>query len=193
MSRRVQRVPVYPDPQGIISLPMEEIQAILRGADDLIASGGRTLLAKVLKGSRAQDVTAHQLDNSPVYGYYSQLSTAEITARIDWVLLRGYLRIEYGGRLPFLVYTDLGWSIERETYAVELLRGFDQMLAMGSPPFDMSYLKDKSREMIWLLLDKIAATRDPRYIPLLEAWAQIDYKKVKERIHHVVEIIGKPA
>jgi hypothetical protein len=186
MSRRVQRVPVYPDPQGIKSLPMEDIRAILRGADDLIGSGGRTLLAKILKGSQAQDVLAHELDESPVHGYFHQLTVEEILARIDWVLLRGYLRIEYSGRLPLLSYTDLGWSIEKETDADELLRGFDELLAAGGPPFDMTYLKDRNRDLIWLLLDKVEATKDARYIPLLEAWAQVDYRKVRERIHHVI-------
>lgn len=33
-------------------LPEADIRAILRAADELIATGGRTLLAKILKGSR---------------------------------------------------------------------------------------------------------------------------------------------
>jgi hypothetical protein len=185
MSRRQQRVPVYPDPKGIKSLPHEDIRAILRGADELIASGGRTLLVKILKGSRSQDVLAHELDKCPVYGYYRQLKQDDILARIDWVLLRGYLRIEYSGRLPVLAYTDMGWNIERETYANELLHGFDDLLAKG-PPFDMTYLKDRNRGLIWLVLDKVEATHDARYIPLLEAWAAVDYRKVKERIQQVI-------
>lgn len=186
MSRRAQRVPVYPDPQGIKTLPPEDLQAILRAADDLIGSGGRTLLAKVLKGSKAQDVLSHNLDKNPSYGYYRQLSPTEIMARIDWVLLRGYMRIEYSGRLPFLIYTDRGWEIEKETYTNELLQGFDHMLATGSPPYDMVYLKDKNRGLVFLLLDRIEATKDPKYIPLLEAWAQVDYKKVREKLQQVI-------
>ena len=48
MSRRVQRVRYTLETKGIESLPQEEIAAILRGADNLIMSGGRSLLAKVL-------------------------------------------------------------------------------------------------------------------------------------------------
>jgi hypothetical protein len=40
--------------------------------------------------------------------------------------------------------------------------------------------------MIWLLLDKIAATGDPRFIPPLEAWKKLDYKKVQQRIRQVI-------
>ncbi|WP_404349117.1 hypothetical protein LG311_01965 [Sutcliffiella horikoshii] len=36
----------------IDSLSHEEIKAVLRASDGIIASGGRTLLAKILKGSR---------------------------------------------------------------------------------------------------------------------------------------------
>ena len=38
-----------------------------------------------------------------------------------------------------------------------------------------------------LLLDKVEASGDVRYIPLLEAWQKIDYKKVAQRIEQVVE------
>lgn len=41
--------------------------------------------------------------------------------------------------------------------------------------------------MIMLLLDKVEASGDVRYIPLLEAWQKIDYKKIAQRIEQVVE------
>ena len=50
----------------------------------------------------------------------------------------------------------------------------------------MKYLKDRDREMILLLLDKIAATGDAKFIPALEAWKKVDYKKVQQRIRHVI-------
>jgi len=57
----------------------------------------------------------------------------------------------------------------------------------------MSYLKDRNRGMIMLLLDKVEATGDPKYIPLLEAWQQIDYKRFTERIRQVVNHLSEPA
>ncbi len=165
MGRRVRRVPCRLDAKGIKALPQDELAAILRGADHLIMSGGRNLLAKILKGSRAKDVLAHGLDASPVYGYYRDLRLDDIRARIDWVILNGFLSIEYDYRLPLLVYTDSGWEIERETYANELLQGFDQLPQRGAGPFDMTYLKDRDRGLILLLLDKVEQTGDPKYIP----------------------------
>ena len=76
--RRKERVRFHLDPKGIRLLPPEEIKAILRGADDLIARGGRALLAKVLKGSRAKDVLKIGLDKSPVYGFYRLLSEEDV-------------------------------------------------------------------------------------------------------------------
>ena len=189
MSRRAKQVPYQLDPKGIRSLPDDEIRAILRGADDLIMRGGRSLLSKILKGSREQDVLGLSLDKSPVYGYYRHLAKEEILARIDWVILEGYLDIQYDYRLPLLVYTDRGWEIERETYANELLHGFDEMLQAGRP-LDMRYLKDRDRGLILLLLEKVEATRNPKYVPLLEAWEQVDYKKVRQRIHQVIARIA---
>ncbi len=50
----------------------------------------------------------------------------------------------------------------------------------------MAHLKDRDRDMILLLLDKIAATSDPRFIPALKAWKKVDYKKVQQRIGQVI-------
>ena len=187
MSRKVQRVRYRLDAKGIPALPLDEIAAILRGADTLIMSGGRSMLVKILKGSRDKKLLDLHLDESPVYGYYNHLTMDEISARVDWVILNGYIRIEYDYRLPLLCYTAKGWEIERETFARELLHGFDEMLTADQRAFDMTYLKDRSRDMIMLLLEMVEKTEDPKYIPLLAAWAQVDYKKVRKRIRQVVD------
>ncbi|MBP8002002.1 MAG: hypothetical protein KA314_26550 [Chloroflexi bacterium] len=41
MSRKAQRVPVHLDAQGVLQLTPIEIAAILRGADEIIMTGGR--------------------------------------------------------------------------------------------------------------------------------------------------------
>lgn len=186
MGRRVRRVEFRLDAKGVKGLSEDELRAILRGADPLVGLGGRSLLVKVLKGSRNKKVLELGLDRCPVYGYYKELSPEEILARIDWAILNEYLEIEYRYRLPVLIFSKKGWEIEKDTYATELLRGFDEKLASGAQQFDMSYLKDRNRELILLLLDKVEATADPKYIPLLKAWERIDYKKVRQRIRQVI-------
>lgn len=191
MGRKKTRFKYHLNPKGIKNLPIDEIKSILRGADDLIMRGGRTLLAKVLKGSREKKVTELGLDKSPVYGSYKTHSTDEILARIDWIILNGFIAIEYDNRLPLLVYTQKGWEIEKENYADELIREFDEILASGRRPFDMSYLKDRNRELIWLLLEKVEATGSKKYIPLLEEWKKIDYRKVRQKIKQVIDALNK--
>lgn len=187
--RRVNRVPYQLDASGVRDLPPDEIAAVLRGADTMIARGGRTQLAKLLKGSREATVLEHGLDRCPSYGYYRQLSHDEILRRVDWTILHGFLRIEYAGRLPVLVFTERGWAIEVETMTEELLRGFDARLAAG-PPYDFSDLKDRNRQMILRLLDKLEAAARPELIPLLEAWAEIDYAKVRSRIGKAIRTLA---
>ena len=189
MSRKVQRVRYELDPKNVKKLSPEELKAILRGADELIGRGGRSLLVKILKGSRAEEVLRLHLDQCPVYGYFHDLSADEVFARIDRAILDGYLKIMYDYRLPVLVFTDAGWEIEKEIFANELLAGFDKLLTTSQPPYDMSYLKDRNRSLIWWLLDKIEASGNAKYLPLLEAWEQIDYKKVRERIEEVMRKI----
>ncbi len=189
MSRKVQRVHYDLDPKDVKKLPPEELKAILRGADELIGRGGRSLLVKILKGSHAQEVLRLHLDQCPVYGYFHYLPADEILARIDRAILDGYLKVVYDYRLPVLVFSDAGWEIEKETFANELLAGFDKLLTTSQPPYDMNYLKDRNRTLIWCLLDKIEASENPEYLLLLEAWEQIDYKKVKQRIEQVMRKI----
>src|SRR5262245_37698975 len=111
MSRKVRRVPVHLDAGGIAGLPFDEIRAILRGADMLIMQGGRSLLAKILKGSRSKDVIEKNLNRTFAFGYFSDCSLEEITAKIDWTILNDYLDIYYSGRLPLLVHVEKGWEI----------------------------------------------------------------------------------
>lgn len=185
MSRKSHRAPIHLDAKGLSDLPEVDLHAVLRGADDLVARGGRTLLKRLLRGSRNKDVLSRGLDQSPVYGHFKNLSDEDALARIDWTILNGFLRIEHINRLPVLTYTQKGWEIERENFADELLAGFDNLFQEG-PPFEMEYLKDRDRQLILRLLDKIETTGDARYIPLLAAWKKIDYKKVQIRIREVI-------
>lgn len=186
MGRKVRRVPYHLDPKDVHDLPDEEIRSIIRGAEDLIWSGGRNMLAKILKGSRDKKLLEHGYDVNPVYGYYKDLTLADIMARVDWAIIFGYLDIEYDYRLPLLVFTKKGLRIAEDIISDEHLAKFEAMIDRWQEDFDMTYLKDRNRRMIMQLLDKVQATGDPKYIPLLAAWAEVDYKKVRQRIGYVI-------
>ena len=81
--RRDERVRVDLDAGGIESLPMADITAIMRGAENIIAQGGRTLLGRILKGSRDKDLLQRGLHENPSWGFYRSLANDEILARID--------------------------------------------------------------------------------------------------------------
>ena len=193
MSRKVNRVKVHLDSKGIEELSSEEKVAILRGADSLIMRGGRNLLSKLLKGSKEKKLLELGLDENPSYGYYSNNSLDEILAKIDWMILNDYIGIEYDYRLPLIYFTEKGWEIEKDTYSSEMLEVFNEMLNNPKENYDLSYLKDRDRELIFLLLDKVEKTGDKKYIPLLESWKEIDYKKVRQRINHVINSINQNA
>lgn len=174
------------DTGDVKNLSNEEIKVILRAADELIATGGRNMLAKILKGSKDKKVLEHGLNQCPVYGYYQPYTLQQITYRIDWMIRRGYLEIEYQDRLPMLVFSEMGWEIERETYAEELLQKLHSLLEGN----DFSYvqeLKDRNRGMILLLIEKIQQTGNARFIPLLKAWKAIEYKKVQSAIQQAMD------
>lgn len=190
MTRKVHRVPVTLDTRNIKALPEKEIAIILRGADELIMRGGRTLLAKVLKGSREKKLRETGLDTSPAYGALRTLSMEDILARIDWLISNRYLAIEYDYRLPLLVYTQRGWEIERQTYVAEMHARIDDLLATSDTTApDLTWLNDKNRQVIMLLLERIEGTGDHKYIPALEGWSRNTFKKVRSRICRVIETL----
>ena len=191
MSKKVRRVPYRLDSKNISHLPLDEIKQIIRGADSIVGEGGRNLLAKVLKGSKQKRVLELHLDKVPVYGCFKDLTIKQIIEKIDWVILNGYLRIEYDYRLPLLYHTAKGWEIAKQIKITEIIGQFDEMLESGTGYYNMRFLKDRNREMIFELLEKIKESKNRKYIPLLEAWEKIDYKKVRSRIRSVIEELNK--
>lgn len=188
MGRKVDKIRYELDAKGIKELPFFEIKAVLRAADDLIMKGGRSLLAKILKGSRDKKILELELEKSPAYGFFKKLTIEEIMAKIDWTIENRYLAIEYDYRLPLLVYTKRGWEIEKDTYSDELLEKLSDIAKSSNFSF-VQELKDRDRGVILLLLDKIEATGDKSFIPALEAWAEIDYKKVSAAVWRVIRIL----
>ncbi len=168
----------------------KEIKAILRAADEIIAVGGRSMLAKILKGSKDKKVLEYGLDKCPTYGFYNDISIKQITNRIDWMILNGYFKVEYRDRLPMLIFSKIGWEIERETYAEELLQKLVKLLVKNDYSF-VEELKDRNRGMILLLIKKIKLTDNARFIPLLKAWKEIEYKKVQAEIQKTINYLIK--
>jgi hypothetical protein len=189
MSRKTKYASVSLNPLSFDDLPQEEIRIILRGADDLIMSGGRRLLARILKGSREKKILELELDHSPAYGAFRDLNIEDITARIDWLIVNDYLGIEYDHRLPLLIYRPHGWAIERETYANELMEYINMWLGSPATAPDIGWLNNKNREVLFLLLDHIEASQNPKYLPALEAWASDTSSRLARRINAVIGVL----
>jgi hypothetical protein len=84
MSRRVNRVPYHLDSKGIRSLPPEDVRTILLGSDDLTMRGGRRLLTKILKGSRAKDEFIRRRDPSAQATALCSCSTPRCRCLAGW-------------------------------------------------------------------------------------------------------------
>ena len=89
-----------------------------------------------------------------------------------------------------LVFSEIGWEIERETYAEELLQKLAKLLEGKDYGF-VRELKDRNRGMILLLIKKIKLTGNARFIPILKAWKEIEYKKVQSEIQGAINYLVK--
>lgn len=190
MSKKVRRVPVVLDAGEIKDLPQEDIRMILRGADELISTGGRSMLAKILKGSKDKTIFKYKLNECPAYGYYQDMKLDDISKCIDWMIKEDYLRIEYDYRLPLLVFSEKGWQIEKETFAQELYQRMclDVEEKKARVIFEM---KEVNRQVVMCVLDKIEKDGTKEFLPYLEAWKMLEVKKVAVRIAEVENKISK--
>ena len=190
MSKKVRRVPVSLDAGEIKDLPQEDIRMILRGADELISTGGRSMLAKILKGSKDKKIFEYKLNECPAYGYYQDMKLDDISKCIDWMIKKDYLRIEYDYRLPLLVFSEKGWQIEKETFAQEIYQRMclDVKENKARVIFEM---KEVNRQVVMRVLDKIEKEGTEEFLPYLEAWKMLEVKKVAARIAEVENKISR--
>lgn len=190
MSKKVRRVPVILDAGEIKDLPQEDIRMILRGADELISTGGRSMLAKILKGSKDKKIFEYKLNECPAYGYYQDMKLDDISKCIDWMIKKDYLRIEYDYRLPLLVFSEKGWQLEKETFAQELYQRMclDVEEKKARVIFEM---KEVNRQVVMCVLDKIEKEGTEEFLLYLEAWKMLEVKKVAARIAEVENKISK--
>lgn len=184
MGRNSRRVQVELNSGDIKDLPENEIKLILRAADELINIGGRNMLVKILKGSRDKKILEYKLDECPAYGFYHSLTMEEILRRVDWMIEKDYIRIDYNGRLPMLVFSEKGWSIEAETFAEEIYQRFCRELKEGRSDI-VSEMQEVNRQVVMEVLEKIRAGKNAEFIPMLEEWKKIEVRKVRERISSV--------
>ena len=189
MAKR-QRIRYELNTGEITKLQPEEIRVILRAADEMIVTAGRSMLVKVLKGSKDKKVLEYKLDECPSYGYYHDLTIEEIGKRVDYMIVKRYLRIEYSGRLPMLVFTDKGWEIECETYTSEWVCRFKEVVESKVLRLDMfEELKTVNRQVVFAMLDKIKEIGDKRYIPVLKTWQKGEVRKVRQKIEGVITVL----
>ncbi|MEK3837807.1 RQC-minor-1 family DNA-binding protein [Paenibacillus sp. FSL R7-0128] len=167
-------------------LPRPELLAILQAADEIIAAGGRTLLAKILKGSKEKKLLELGLDHTPAYGFFRELTMEQIVEKVDVLIEAGYLKTELSGKLPMIEFTVYGWTVRRERATEELLREWENWLDQGITPVSMEYLKDRNRGMILMFLFKILCSGDRKYIPFLQQWQSIEFRKVQVEIRQVI-------
>ena len=120
------------------------------------------MLVKLLKGSKDKKVLEHHLDECPAYGFYRLLTMNEIAKRVDWMIKEDYIRIEYNGRLPMIVFSEKGWEIEEETFAEELYQRFCDELKSGKREI-IQEMQNVNRQVVMDVLEKICVGKNQYY------------------------------
>ena len=163
----------------------EDINNILRAADEIISSAGRTILSKILKGSKDKKVLENGLDKCPSYGYYNKLTIDEITKIVDWIIVNDYLDIYYNGGLPMIIFSEKGWETYKPYYAEELYTLILRVNEICAENL-IERLKQANRQVIKMLLLKIGESKNIGFIRFLMEWQAVEVKKVRIMINHAI-------
>ena len=186
MTKKINRVHYTLNP-FCGTLSDNEIKLIIRGADDVVFHAGRALLVKLLKGSKDKKIIELGLDKNPSYGSFNEDTLELIGEKVDWMIAKGrYLKIEYDYRLPLLVYEDRGLWIAEDLISDEYVVKISESIKKGDFSLSLTF-RDKNRNMIFKLLEKIRYTKDKSFIPFLEVWKENDYKKVISLIDYIIK------
>ena len=172
MGKRVNRVQFHLDTGSVKQLSAEEIATILRAADELIDSGGRTMLVKILKGSRDKKLLELGLDQCPAYGFYNKMTMTEIGFRVDW-----------------MIRTKTGWEIEKRTYAQELYDQLCKAAGDNDEQFIVKLKEHTNRQVIWIILDLIKEKGTPDMVPFIQKWKEVEVRKIREGIDKSIQSI----
>lgn len=186
MSRKVKVQYQLSDLRGQTVPSEEDIRNILRAADEIIFVAGRTMLAKILKGSKDKKLLQKELDHCPSYGYYNQMSIEEITKIIDWMIVQNYLDIDYNGRLPMIIFSEKGWEAYKPFYVDEL---YNHILNVNENICNdlIEQLKQTNREIVKLLLLRIGGSKNIGFIRFLTKWEVVEVKKVRLMINGAIK------
>lgn len=184
---------VYP------GLTDDDLRAILGVCDCLVGAAGRTTLAMALRGSRAQRVLRHKVDEARGYGHYAERPESDVLARIDGVIAEGLIMIDYRDGYPLLVYSDRGLELAKRYVAEEwlgLLRARVQPVAEGAAlelPFLMSAMPNRNQNTVLLLAELTAAEADVTWLPLLRAWQAVETRRVRGRLEPLIAELKRTA
>jgi len=163
----------------------EDINNILRATDEIISSAGRTMLAKILKGSKDKKVLENGLDQCPSYGYYNKLTIEEITQIVDWMIVNDYLNIYYNGSLPMIIFSEKGWETYKPYYVEELYALILKVNEIGTENL-IERLKQTNRQVVKMLLLKIGESMNIGFIRFLIKWEAAEVKKVRIIINYTI-------
>jgi ATP-dependent DNA helicase RecQ len=80
---------------------------------------GKGMVASVLRGSKAKNVVANELDQLSTYGLLGEYSQDDLTRFINALIVAGCVR-QTGGAYPTVTLTTLGGAVMRDQTRVEL-------------------------------------------------------------------------
>lgn len=169
--------------EGHLEKPSEkELEIILIGADSIIpTSGGRNYLTQLLKGSKSQIMKRNNAQESEHYGKLSYLTLKEIERKIDWMIVKEWLKLEQEWKQPYIAHTRKGWERVKKLWVDKLIN-----LMKNDTNAFLGNIRDMHHEIKHQLLDRVQEKELTSLTPFLLRWKEIGVSKVRKRINAIL-------
>ena len=181
-----QNVSIEIEPAERLLPTSDEREWILRAASEIAAKGGRSQLALLLKGSKDKNLLKHNLQNSPAYGKLSFLTIEEIENRIDHLIRRKELLVEFFGDFPLILLSGAAWEHVRpwsnEQECRRTAASDDRMLNEI-----LLQWRNRPRPEQFHLLDAVTSLDRESALRILRAWREVAGKEVRARIEEKLQ------
>lgn len=159
----------------------EEMDIIQMAADSIIPfDGGRNYLVKLLKGSNAKIMKRNNAQDNDYYGTLKHLKMKDIERRVDWMIVKGWLKLVQPWKQPIIRHTEKGWEKAKKLWAEKLVKQMKEDLNAF-----LESIRDKHHEVKHKLLDKIQEDKITSLAAALMGWRKIGVRKVRKRINAI--------
>jgi len=177
---------------GSVQISEEDRDLLLLAADEMIARGGPDLLAQVLGGMKSDQVLAADGTKLKSFGVLSDHTPGEIQEKIESLIEEDLLRVEHYWDKPLIVHSPNGWNRIKDLWTEKTLSSLASITGDEGLIDLLHQIERVHRDVKIKVLEIIMKNKLNVTPQVLEAWRDLEGKRMQRRIDETIAAISQP-